>query len=88
MGEKKEGDGLKIIFDRSSIYFILKAFGKTVDDEGYIVEDTKEQERVLTPEGDELRKEDLGVIASGSEIFIKNNFASLVNYVKERSGQK
>ena len=81
--KKKEGDGLKIIFDRNSIDFILKAFDKTVDDKGYIVEDTEEQERVLTPEGDEIRKDDLGVIVPGSEIFIENNFASLFNYVKK-----
>lgn len=76
---------MRIVFDKDAIDRVLKVFGKTVDDEGYIVEDVGDKERVLTPEGEELRKDELGVIASGSEIFIDNNYASLVDYVKESS---
>jgi hypothetical protein len=70
-----------ITFDDSAVEFVLDAFGNTVDDEGYIVkEDTGE--RVLTPEGKPLSPEDLGGIAKGSEIYIEDNYVSVLEYVK------
>lgn len=70
-----------ITFDNSAVEFVLDAFGNTVDDEGYIVkEDTGE--RVLTPEGKPLSPEDLGGIAKGSEIYIEDNYVSVLEYVK------
>ena len=70
-----------ITFDNSAVEFVLDAFGNTVDDEGYIVkEDTGE--RILTPEGKPLSPEDLGGIAKGSEIYIEDNYVSVLEYVK------
>lgn len=71
-----------LTFEDSSVDYILEMFDKTVDDAGYIVEqDTGE--RVLTPEGEEITVDELGIIADGSEMFIKDNYVSLLQYVKE-----
>jgi hypothetical protein len=72
-----------ITFDDSAVEFVLDAFDNTVDDEGYIVkEDTGE--RVLTPKGNPLAPEDLGGIAKGSEIYIEDNYVSVLEYVKSK----
>ncbi|MFB6215704.1 MAG: hypothetical protein ABEJ72_01865 [Candidatus Aenigmatarchaeota archaeon] len=74
-----------ITFEESAVEDLLSQFNKTDDDEGFIVEDSKEQERVLTPSGEEIRAEELGGIASGSEIFIEDNFVSILDFVKRKT---
>jgi hypothetical protein len=72
-----------ITFDDSAVEFVLDAFGNTVDEEGYIVKkDTGK--RVLTPEGNPLSPADLGGIAKGSEIYIEDNYVSVLEYVKSK----
>lgn len=72
-----------LTFDDSATEFVLGSFDNTVDDEGYIVkEDTGE--RVLTPEGNPLTPEDLGGIAKGSEIYVRDNYVSVLEYVKDK----
>ena len=73
-----------ITFEESAVDHVLREFDKSVDDEGYIIEE-ESGDRVLTPEGDELRVDDLGAIAKGSEIFIEDNFVSVLEYVETRS---
>ncbi|MFB6189996.1 MAG: hypothetical protein ABEJ91_00290, partial [Candidatus Nanohaloarchaea archaeon] len=62
---------------------VLRIFGKETDDEGYIVE-RNSGERVLTPEGEPIKRDNLGMIARGSEVFVEDNFVSKLNYVKNR----
>lgn len=74
----------QLTFDDSAVGFVLDAFGDTVDEEGYIIkEDTGE--RVRTKEGTPLRPEDLGGIAAGSEVYIEDNYVSVLEYVKEQN---
>lgn len=70
----------ELTFDEEATDFVLSMFDKEVDEEGYIVE-SETGDRVLTPEGTEIRAEDLGVIAKGSQEFVEDNFVSLLNYV-------
>ena len=72
----------KIVFDRSARNDILRAFGKTVDQEGYIVETSAPNHRVLSFDGEEVLATDLGGIRKGSELYLKNNVASLMRYIK------
>lgn len=74
-----------VTFEESALEPILAAFDKDIDDEGYIVE-AETHERVLTPEGEEILAEELGGIAEGSEMFIEDNFVSVIEYVKSRDG--
>ncbi|MFB6145696.1 MAG: hypothetical protein ABEJ99_04300 [Candidatus Nanohaloarchaea archaeon] len=73
----------KLTFENNAKKDILKAFDKEVDEEGYIVE-SKDKDRVLTREGEELKAKNLGLIAKGSEIFVSDNFASLVDFITRR----
>jgi hypothetical protein len=68
----------KIIFDNSTRDFVLEAFSKTIDDEGFIVEKCDPSVRVQTPEGEELKKEQLAVITKGSQKFITGDLTSLM----------
>ena len=73
----------QITFDESTDEFILDAFDKSVDSEGYIIE-AETGERVLTPEGEPIPIEEFGGIAKGSEIFVQDNFVSVLNQVKRQ----
>lgn len=71
-----------IIFDNheDSKLFVLQSIGKEVDEEGYIM-DSETKERVLLPNGEELLFKDFAGVKKGSEIFIKSDIISLVEYV-------
>jgi len=67
-----------LTFDTESTEFVLDAFGKQVDAEGYIVEKSNTDQRVLTTDGEEIELTKFAGIRKGSEIFIKSDICSLV----------
>lgn len=71
-----------ITFSKDAREDILDLFGKTVDDEGYIVEKDSIEQRVLTPKGEEIHIEDWGGVVKGSEAFIKSDAISLTELAK------
>lgn len=74
---------MNIIFDKSLKEEILSIFDKTTDREGFIVEKSNPSQRVLSPDGAEVLIEDFAGIAKGSEIFIKSDLLSLINFSKK-----
>ena len=73
-----------ISFDSGSKDFILNAFGKTTDNEEYIVEKNTNL-RVITPDGQEVMKKDFGGIRYGSEIYFKSDLPSLIKLCDDLS---
>lgn len=69
--------------DDSATDFILEVFDKDVDDEGYIF--NADGNRVTTPEGKELKKEEFAGVEKGSTIYLDDDFTTLVEHVKRRS---
>jgi len=72
-----------ITFSKSVREDILELYGKTIDDEGFIVEKENNSQRVLTPAGEEIRVEEWAGIRKGSEAFIKNDAFSLIDLAKK-----
>jgi len=68
----------KITFTKSARDFVLDAFGKTQDSEGYLVEKSNPKQRVLTQDGEEIKKEQFAGIKKGSQVFIKSDLVSLM----------
>lgn len=68
-----------IVFDESSKKVILQIFGKGIDNQGYIF-DVKTNQRVLSPEGNEVLAKDFAGMKKGSEIFITKDLPSLLQY--------
>lgn len=66
-----------ITFEESAKKEVLSFFDKTVDDEGFIIEKDDPTQRVITPEGEEVKFEEFAGIRKGSEIFIKSDLPSL-----------
>lgn len=62
---------------------ILELYGKSIDDEGYIVEKDNPSQRVLTPNGEEIHIKEWGGMRKGSEAFIKNDTFSLIELAKK-----
>lgn len=68
----------KLLFSKETIPFILEAFGKSINDDGFIIEKST-GELVLTPEGEEIEASKFGGLKKGSEIFIKDDLFSIMN---------
>lgn len=68
---------MKITFNTDARAFVTDAFGKKQDEQGYLVEKDTGQ-RVLTPEGEHVKAKRFAGIIKGSELYIKNDIASLV----------
>ena len=72
-----------IIFDTNLKEDIIKkALKKDINEEGNIV-DKETKEEVLSPEGTPVNYEDLGVFENSSEVFIKNDIVSLMDYLNK-----
>lgn len=73
---------MNIIFDNSSKGWLLELFDKKVDESGFITE--KDGTRIWTPEGYEIKLDDLAVVKKGSTKFIPGDLTSLM---KETNGE-
>lgn len=71
----------KIVFDKGSKDFVLDAFNKGVDKDGFIIEKSNKT-RIQTPEGKEITKDQLSIIEKGSEKFIAGDLTSLMKFSK------
>ncbi len=69
---------MKIVFEESARAFVLDAFNKKVDADGYVAEKSNGGHRVLTPSGDEIPAAEFAGVRKGSVVFIKSNIASLI----------
>lgn len=68
----------KMLFTERLMPLILEAFGKSINEDGIIIE-TSTKEPVLTPEGEEIEARKFGGIKKGSEIFFDDNLCSIIN---------
>lgn len=69
-----------ITFDPELKETILKALGKSIDEEGYIVQASHPENRVLDIEGTEVKLEEFGGYRKGSEIFVKSDIGSIIKF--------
>lgn len=81
---------IDLVFDPSARNFVLEAFGKIIDAEGYLVERDKPSQRVLTRDGQEIRCEEFAGVLKGSEIYLKSDLVSLIDLCDSlrRKGQR
>lgn len=70
-----------ITFDDNLTPDILKAFGKLTDKDGYLIESSNGR-RVLSRDGQEIKESEWGGIVKGSEVYLKSDIVSLINYVE------
>ena len=73
----------QVTFTEESKSDILELFGKTLDDEGYIVEIENLNQRVLTPKGEEIHISEWAGVMKGSEAFVKSDTFSLIEIAKK-----
>lgn len=67
-----------ITFDSSSKEFILNAFNKGIDSDGFIVDKTNENKRVPAIDGSDITIDDFAGVAKGSEVYVKSDIGSLI----------
>ncbi len=73
----------RITFTEESKSDILELFGKTIDDEGYIVETENVNQKVLTTKGEEIHISEWAGVMRGSEAFVKSDAFSLMEIAKK-----
>lgn len=74
---------IPITFGKSSLNFVLQLLDKSVDVDGYLVENQNKNQRVITPDGEYVKSDEIGVVRPGSQIFIKKDIGSLVKYASD-----
>ncbi len=72
----------KMLFSKKAIPLILEAFGKSINEDGLIIDNKGEP--VLTPEGEEIEASNFCGLKKGSLIFIKDDLHSLMNLAEGR----
>ena len=79
---------IKINFssDKNTKKFVLSLFSKSVDEEEFIVE-SGTNNRILSSDGDEITLSGFGGITNGSEIYLKNNIVSLINFYQKHTSE-
>ncbi len=80
MNDKTEKK-ITITFEESAKEDILDMFDKKVDEEGYLIEKDCPEQRVLTPDGEEILKEEWAGIYKGH--YYKNDLLSLMKIADE-----
>lgn len=73
----------QVTFKEESKSDVLELFGKTLDEEGYIVEIDNVNQRVLTPRGEEIHISEWAGVMKGSEAFVKSDTFSLMEIAKK-----
>jgi len=68
-----------ILFNEDTKLTVLRLFDKNIDGDGFIIE-IKTGERVLAPNGSEVKLKHFAGIRKGSEIFITDDLPSLIEY--------
>lgn len=71
-----------ILFNESTKLTVLRMFDKTIDEDGFIIE-VKSRDRVLAPNGTEVKLKHFAGIRNGSEIFITDDLPSLIEYGRD-----
>lgn len=73
-----------IVFEESRVDHLLDLFDKIEDEDGYIF-DPETGQRVTVPGTDQpIKTGELGVVGHGSEIFVKDEVDSIVEFVNEQ----
>jgi hypothetical protein len=72
-----------ITFDEGVKKFVLNSFDKEVTSDGFVVEKENTEQKVITPDGDELTEQNFAGIKKGSEVYIKSDIVSLVRLASE-----
>ena len=77
---------IKVVFEKTLKKEVLDIFGKKVDEDETIVEKDDPTQKVLTPDGEDIKLTEFAGIAKGSQVFIKSDLVSLINFSKRMQG--
>jgi len=71
---------MNVNFEKGAGKHVIECFGKTLDSEGYIID--QESEKRVQHRGEEVHIDDLAMVEDGSNIFVDDSFGSLVEHVE------
>lgn len=73
----------RLTFTPKALPFILKAFGKSINDNDIIIDD-ESGEPILSPEGEQISRHNFGGIKKGSLIFLKKDLLTAIKLTEDK----
>ncbi|GAA0281549.1 hypothetical protein [Halobacterium noricense] len=74
----------EITFGPDAAETVLEQFGKTTDDEDYIIDEESEEREKSYYKEEEIHIEELGGLIDGSVGLVKDDFTEIHEYVKDK----
>ena len=74
----------EITFGPSAAETVLEQFGKTLDEDNYIIDQESEKRVKSLYKGEEIHIDEFGGVVEGSTEFIKDDYAEIHEYVKSQ----
>lgn len=74
----------EITFGPSAAETVLEQFGKTLDEEDYIIDQETEERETSCYKEEEIHIKELGGVVEGSVEFIKDDYTEIHEYVKDQ----
>lgn len=68
----------KILFNKQAIPYVLDIFGAAINGDGLII-NADSGDLILDPDKEPISSKEFGGIKKGSEIFFKNDIATILN---------
>lgn len=75
----------EITFGPSAAETVLEQFGKTLDDDNYIIDEETEERVTSMYKEEEIHIDEFGGVVKGSTEFIKDDYAEIHDYVKSKN---
>jgi len=69
---------MKLTFEKETVEYIVRSFGKEIDDSGYVVNHDGER---VQHRGRDITKDNLAIVEDGSDIFVDDSFDSLSEHI-------
>ena len=73
----------KILFNKQALPYVLEIFGKSINDQGFIV-DAETGKLIITPDDEPITPEEFGAIKKGSEIFLKKDLLTTIKLAENK----
>ncbi len=78
----------EITFGPSAAETVLEQFGKTLDEDNYIIDQESEERVTSLYKEEEIHIDEFGGVVEGSTEFIKDDYAEIHEYVKSQKEEQ
>ena len=78
---------VNFVFSKETIKEVLEVFGKSIDEEGSVIDGTTKERVKSRYSGQDLRADQVGSVLPGSDVFLEDNLVAYASYVEDKALQ-